>query len=90
VSTWSKNNPAHVPVFVNLELKDAAPADYSHILRNIGFKRAIPFDSLAYLQIDEQIMRIFGNERLLTPAMLRDTFTTTRARLDGNGDAYKK
>lgn len=81
VSTWSKNNPAHVPIFVNLELKDAAPADYSRFLRNIGFKRAIPFDSLAYLQIDEQIMRIFGNERLLTPAMLRDTFTTTRARL---------
>ena len=85
VRIWSKNNPAHVPIFINLELKDTAPADYSRFLRNIGFKRAIPFDSLAYLQIDEQIKRIFGTEHLLTPTMLRDTFVTTRARLNTMG-----
>jgi hypothetical protein len=85
VRIWSKNNPAHVPIFINLELKDTAPADYSRFLRNIGFKRAIPFDSLAYLQIDEQIKHIFGTERLLTPAMLRDTFATTYERLNTIG-----
>ena len=81
ISTWSKNHPAHVPIFINLELKDAAPADYSRFLRILGFKRAIPFDSAAYVKIDEAIKQHFALEQLYTPAMLRDTFVSTRERL---------
>jgi hypothetical protein len=85
ISTWSKKNPAHIPVFINLELKDAAPGNYSRFLRLLGFKRAIPFDSLAYLKIDEDIQRCLGSEVLFTPAMLRDTFASTRERLTSVG-----
>lgn len=85
ISTWSKNNPAHVPIFINLELKDAAPANYSRFLRILGFKRAIPFDSVAYVQIDEEIKHHFASEQLYTPVILRDTFATTRERLNSHG-----
>ncbi|MFN5371312.1 MAG: Ca2+-dependent phosphoinositide-specific phospholipase C, partial [Bacteroidia bacterium] len=85
IRAWSQNNPGHVPIFINLELKDDAPADYSHFLRFLGFKRAVDFDSLSYQYLDDDIFRSFSSNQILTPQFLRDTFESVQHRIASIG-----
>jgi hypothetical protein len=85
LKTWSDKNPEHSPVFVNIEAKGSSAADESGFLRFIGFKRAIKFDSLAYLQLDTEIKSVFPLERILTPSILRADFTSIDERLNEKG-----
>jgi hypothetical protein len=82
---WSDKNPGHSPVFVNIEAKGYSAADESGFLRFIGFKRAIRFDSLAYLQLDEEIKSVFDLDRIFTPSILRSDFNTIDERLTKTG-----
>jgi hypothetical protein len=78
---WSDINPNHSPIFVNIEAKGYTAADESRFLRFIGFKRAIKFDSLAYIKLDDEIKSVFGSEKLFTPADLRAEFSSINDRL---------
>lgn len=85
IKRWSKSNPKHIPLFINLEPKNAAPGDYSRFLRLLGFRKAHRFDSLAMNEIDTEIQNYFGEEHLFTPSLLRDTFETIGHRLAKQG-----
>jgi hypothetical protein len=85
INAWSQSHPGHIPLFINLELKNASPGDYTRILRMLGFKRAITFDSAAFVEIDQTIRQHFRDSTLFTPQMLRDTFSTTSERLSTMG-----
>ncbi len=85
IKEWSVSNPDHTPIFINLELKDASPGDYSRFLRFIGFKKAIPFDSLAYTLVEADIRAIFNEKELFLPKQLQDTFGSVRERLQTIG-----
>ncbi|MFM7661686.1 MAG: Ca2+-dependent phosphoinositide-specific phospholipase C [Bacteroidota bacterium] len=85
INYWSEKNPLHSPIFINVEAKGSSAADESSFLRFIGFKRAIKFDSLAYLQLDAEIKSIFPMERIITPRILRSDFTSIDERLTEKG-----
>ena len=78
---WSDKNPNHTPVFVNVEAKGSSAANESRFLRFIGFKKAIPMDSLAYLALDLEIKSVFSEDKLLTPGDLKSNFPSIKNRI---------
>jgi len=88
IKRWTDINPNHSPIFVNIEAKGSTAADESKFLRIIGFKRAISFDSLAYQNLDEEIKKVFGREKLLTPGDLRSEYNSINERLTTIGWPY--
>jgi len=62
--SWSEQNPAHVPVFVLMNLKSGA-AGFS------GETKPIPFDAAALSALDADIRTHLGSQRLLTPDDIR-------------------
>jgi hypothetical protein len=75
---WSDEHPNHLPMFINIESKDDAPADVSGALRFFGFKRALKFDAAACDSIDAEIKSVFGEDlrNILTPDIVRGGFPT--------------
>jgi hypothetical protein len=84
---WSDEHPNHLPMFINIESKDDAPADISGWLRFFGFKRAAHFDSAAADSIDAEIKSVFGNDLkgVLTPDNVRGSYPTLDAMATSNG-----
>jgi hypothetical protein len=84
---WSMNHPDHTPLFVNIEVKSSAPADYSKSLKRLGFHKAVPADSIAMNQLDVEIETMFQTcpGKVFTPAMLRSTYANISERLDSIG-----
>jgi len=85
IRNWSEAHPGHTPIFINLELKDASPGDYSGFLRFLGFRKAIPFDSIAYRELDKDILSVFNRKELMTPEGLKDSFPSIRERINNIG-----
>ena len=87
IRDWSAQNPKHTPIFINIEIKRDAPADYSKALDFLGFNTSIPFVPEALNDLDAEIHSVFDQypEMLYTPAHLRDTFLTTASRLSAIG-----
>jgi hypothetical protein len=85
IKNWSDKNPNHIPIFVNIEAKGYSAADESGFLRFIGFKRAIRFDSLAYVNLDKEIKSVLPDEKLFTPRALRANFSTIKERISSSG-----
>jgi hypothetical protein len=83
IRDWSLQHPKHLPIFINIEIKRDAPADYSKALDFLGFNKSIPFVPEALNDLDEEIHSVFEStpQILYTPAMLRDTFSSCKERL---------
>ena len=83
---WSNEHPNHLPMFINIESKNGAPADASAALRFFGFKRAARFDAAACDSIDAEIKCVFGDglKNILTPDLLRGSYSTLEAMATGN------
>jgi hypothetical protein len=83
IRDWSVQHPKHLPIFINIEIKREAPADYSKALDFLGFNKSVPFVPEALDDLDKEIHSVFGStpEILYTPAMLRDTFSSSKERL---------
>ncbi len=83
IRDWSTQHPNHTPIFINIEIKRDAPADYSKALDFLGFSKSIPFVPEALNDLDMEIHSVFGAapEILFTPKMLRDTFSSCKERL---------
>jgi hypothetical protein len=78
---WSSQHPDHDPVFVNVEPKADGPGTFSKALRFVGFKASIPYDSLAFCALDEEIRSVLPENMRFTPADLRASFSTVKERL---------
>lgn len=85
IESWSNLHSNHSTIFVNIECKNASPGDESKALRRLGFRRCIPFDSIAYKNIDREIMSTISLEKIYTPAQLKAGFPSIGARLDSIG-----
>lgn len=83
IRDWSIQHPQHLPIFINIEIKRDAPADYSKALDFLGFNKSIPFVPEALNDLDKEIHSVFGStpQILYTPAMLRDTFSSCNDRI---------
>ena len=86
VKEWSDNHPDHTPIFINVEPKNDSPGDYSKILRILGFKRALRFDSLAYELLDKEIFSVFrDSSQVFKPNDLRSDYVSVSERLSHEG-----
>lgn len=90
IYTWSKANPNHTPIFINIEPKSDSPGDYSKFLRFLGFKKALKIDSIAYAVLDKEIMSVFNISDMLTPAELQGRFVSIQERLSVEGWPFLK
>ena len=57
IKKWSDKHPNHTPILINVEAKGSSAADESSFLRFLGFKRALSFDSIAYENLDQEIVK---------------------------------
>jgi hypothetical protein len=79
---WSNEHPNHTPLFVNIEAKGSNPGDESKFLRKIGFKRAIPFDSTAYKELDKEIYSVLNQNNIFSPNDLRGNYPSIQSRIE--------
>ena len=83
---WSTDNPNHIPLFVNLEIKRASPGDYSKFLNRIGFKKAPLTDTNIFEVIENEIFSIFSEDSIIfKPQDLKENFESIQQRLDNSG-----
>ncbi len=75
---WSQANPAHVPLLILLNLKDAA-------IPLPGSTDALPFDAEAFAAMDAEIRSVFGLDRLITPDEVRGGYPTLRDAVRAGG-----
>jgi hypothetical protein len=85
IAAWSKANPNHTPLIINIEPKDDSPGDYSGVLRFLGFKRAVKYDSTAYLLMEQEILESLDRTTIYTPDELSANFSSVSERLDALG-----
>jgi hypothetical protein len=66
VKTWSDQNPDHVPIAINLELKQSDPAVVA-----AGGVVAPPWDAANLDSVDTEIRSVFTDNEILTPDDVR-------------------
>tara|TARA_Y100001978_G_C23697879_1_gene438742 strand:+ start:1708 stop:2787 length:1080 start_codon:yes stop_codon:yes gene_type:complete len=90
IKKWSDSNPKHIPIFINIEAKGSHPADQSKKLHFLGFKKCIPFDSVAYSLLEDEIASVFDREDVYTPGDFKNSFETIHAKVNAQGWPYLK
>ncbi len=73
---WSQANEGHTPIIITINAKDG------EIPRT---RKPLPFTAGALQSIDTEILEVFGEERLITPAMVRGDFETLEQAVLTNG-----
>ncbi|MBX7240776.1 MAG: phosphatidylinositol-specific phospholipase C1-like protein [Bacteroidia bacterium] len=70
---WSDSHPRHIPVFVNVEIKNSALGDYLPLK---ALPKAIPFTPEAADALDAEICSVFGEtlNQVITPDKVRKSF----------------
>ena len=71
VKTWSDAHPGHVPIAINLELKQSDPQVVA-----AGGVKAPPWDAANLDSVDTEIRSVFGEDEILTPDDVRRTGLT--------------
>jgi hypothetical protein len=66
VKTWSDAHPSHVPIAINLELKQSDPAVVA-----AGGVQAPPWDAANLDSVDTEIRSVFKENQILTPDDVR-------------------
>ncbi len=85
LNTWSEAHPGHLPIYVNIEAKGSHPADESKSLKRLGFKTCIPFDSIAFISLEDEIKSILKPNQIYSPKHFKDTFLSSRSRINTIG-----
>lgn len=77
IKAWSNRHPDHLPIVVTVNAK----AEQDHP----GFTVPLPFDSLAFARLDQEILDVFPVELLIRPDDVRGSYDTLEeAVLAGN------
>jgi len=85
IKKWSSENPKHIPIFINIEAKGSNPADQSKMLKFLGFKKCIPYDSIAYVQLEAEISSVFADRELFKPEDLQLGYASIKDRVLNEG-----
>lgn len=74
---WSQNHPAHLPIFVLVELKTTGVGDFIPI-----FTEILPFTKEALDSVDMEIEDVFGGSNIVyTPDDMRGTYPDLKTRI---------
>lgn len=83
--SWSRSNPNHLPLFINIETKGNAMGDESGFLRFIGFQKAIKYDSCIYSFLNDELTSFVPDEILMTPFEIANGHNSIRERIEKEG-----
>ncbi|MGI9582349.1 phosphatidylinositol-specific phospholipase C domain-containing protein [Chryseobacterium sp. RRHN12] len=78
LKTWSDQHPGHTPVFMMIEAKDSG----FPILENST--KVLPFDKKAYDELDEEIVKYLGKDKIITPKEVQGNFKTLKEAVTHN------
>lgn len=70
VEKWSAKNPRHVPIMILIELKDRAEMPLA--------PKPIPFDRKQMEAVEQEILKVFRKEKLITPDLVRGDSASLR------------
>ncbi len=72
---WSDTHPDHEPIFILVELKDAAAGDY---VSGFNFAEALPYTEQAMEDLDTEMKDVFGAnlDKIITPDDFRRGFSS--------------
>ena len=85
IKEWSQKNANHIPIFINIEAKGSHPADESKTLRNLGFKKCIPFDTIAYQKLESEIAAVFSPNDIYKPSDFKSGYASISERVENMG-----
>jgi hypothetical protein len=85
LKSWSDAHPKHTPIFINIESKGFNPGDESGILRFLGFKRALQFDTQSFQDLDKEILEILPADKIFKPTDLKGNYSSIKERLNTEG-----
>lgn len=78
LKTWSLLHPNHLPVFITVNAKDAN-------FPGKGMTEALPFDKKAFMGLDELILDVLGEEKLITPKEIIGTHADLKTAISKSG-----
>lgn len=75
---WSDQHPGHTPVFMMIEAKDSG----FPILENST--KVLPFDKKAYDDLDAEIVKYLGKDKIITPKEVQGKYSTLKEAVTHN------
>jgi len=78
IKSWSDKNPQHVPILIMFNAKTGGSA-YP------GVTEALPFDSQAFDDLDQEVLSVFDETQLITPDNVRGNFPTLKEAVISKG-----
>lgn len=78
LKTWSDQHPGHSPIFMMIEAKDSG----FPILENST--KVLPFDKKAYDDLDGEIVKYLGKDKIITPKEVQGKYHTLKEAVTHN------
>lgn len=78
---WSDEKADHVPIIVQLEVKDGVIPDPV----NLGFVQPIPASAATFTALEAEIRSVFKEDRIVTPAEVQGDYATLGAAIAERG-----
>ena len=85
LKSWSDLHPDHFPIYINLEAKVSHPADESKALKRLGFKKCIPFDRRAFLDLEQEISATLSPDQIFKPSDFKKSYSSLQGRVVAEG-----
>ena len=70
LKTWSDAHPRHVPIFILLETKNQGIPLFPNPAQ------VLPFDARAFAELDAEVLRVLGRDKVITPDDVRGHYPT--------------
>lgn len=85
IKSWSDLHPGHFPIYINLEAKGSHPANESKSLKRLGFKKCIPFDRKAFLDLEQEISATLTPDQIFKPSDFKKSYSSLQERVEAEG-----
>ena len=81
IRNWSRANPGHVPIQIQIEAKDSVLEDTPQFT----FVKPVPIGGAELLALDAEIRLVFDSDHIITPDLVRGTRATLIDAIKTNG-----
>ncbi|MBO9693681.1 phosphatidylinositol-specific phospholipase C domain-containing protein [Chryseobacterium sp.] len=78
LKTWSDQHPGHTPVFMMIEAKDSGFPIFENSTK------VLPFDKKAYDELDVEIIKYLGKDKIITPKEVQGKYKTLKEAVTHN------
>ena len=68
-----------------MEAKGSHPADESKALKRLGFKKCIPFDRRAFLDLEQEISATLSPDQIFKPSDFKKSYSSLQGRVVAEG-----